>query len=94
MTPTVYSATTAFFFAIVNTLKLVPFFFLGTLSVSNLELSAALIPFGLVGVAVGVYLVRRISAKAFYTLAYLLILLLGIKLLYDGIIGVFFIGAA
>lgn len=93
MSPTVYSATTAFFFAIVNTLKLVPFYFLGTLSVSNLELSAALIPFGLVGVGVGVYLVRRISTKAFYTIAYVLILLLGIKILYDGITGVFFTGA-
>ena len=94
MSPTVYAATTAFFFAIVNTSKLVPFYFLGTLSVNNLELSAALIPFGLVGVGVGVYLVRRISAKAFYTIAYLLILLLGIKILYDGIVGVFFTGAA
>jgi uncharacterized protein len=94
MSPTVYSATTAFFFAIVNTSKLFPYYFLGTLSVNNLELSAALIPFGLVGVGVGVYLVRRISAKAFYTLAYVLILLLGIKILYDGITGVFFTGAA
>ena len=93
MTPTEYSATTAFFFAIVNTLKLAPFYFLGTLSVSNLELSAALIPFGLAGVGVGVYLVRRISAKAFYTIAYILILLLGVKILYDGITGVFFTGA-
>jgi uncharacterized membrane protein YfcA len=93
MTPTVFAATTAFFFAIVNTLKLVPFYFLGTLSVSNLELAAALIPFGLAGVAVGVWLVRRITAKAFYGIAYVLILLLGIKLLYDGITGVFFTGA-
>lgn len=94
MTPTVYSATTAFFFAIVNTMKLAPFYFLGQLSVSNLELSAALIPFGLLGVGIGVYLVRRISTKAFYQIAYVLILLLGIKILYDGIVGVFFIGAA
>lgn len=94
MTPTVYSATTAFFFAIVNTGKLVPFYFLGTLSVSNLELAAALVPFGLVGVGIGVFLVRRISTKAFYTIAYLLILLLGLKILYDGVIGVFFSGAA
>jgi uncharacterized membrane protein YfcA len=94
MSPTVYSATTAFFFAIVNTSKLIPYYFLGTLSVNNLEISAALIPFGLVGVAVGVFLVRRISTKAFYTIAYVLILLLGIKLLYDGITGVFFTGAA
>jgi uncharacterized protein len=92
MSPTTYSATTAFFFAIVNTSKLVPFYFLGTLSVSNLELAAALIPFGLAGVVIGVFLVRRITAKAFYALAYVLILLLGIKILYDGITGVFFTG--
>lgn len=94
MSPTMYSATTAFFFAVVNTSKLIPFYFLGTLSVNNLELAAALIPFGLLGVGVGVFLVRRISAKAFYTIAYVLILLLGIKILYDGIVGVFFAGAA
>lgn len=94
MPPAVYAATTAFFFAIVNTMKLLPFYFLGTLSVNNLELSAMLIPVGLAGVGIGVYLVRRISAKAFYTLAYLLILLLGIKLLYDGIVGVFFTDSA
>ncbi len=94
MPPAVYAATTAFFFAIVNTMKLLPFYFLGTLSVNNLELSAMLIPVGLAGVGIGVYLVRRISAKAFYTLAYLLILLLGIKILYDGIVGVFFTGSA
>lgn len=90
MTPVVFSGTTAFFFAIVNTMKLVPFYSLGQLNVSNLELSAALIPFGLVGVAVGVFLVRRISTKAFYRIAYFLILVLGIKLTWDGIIGVFF----
>lgn len=94
MSPTMYSATTAFFFAIVNTSKLVPYYFLGTLSVNNLELSAILIPFGLLGVGVGVFLVRRMSARAFYGLAYALILLLGIKILYDGIVGVFFTGAA
>ena len=94
MPPTVYAATTAFFFAIVNTMKLAPFFVLGQLSVGNLELSAMLIPFGLVGVGIGVWLVRRISARAFYQIAYLLILLLGIKILYDGIVGVFFTGAA
>jgi uncharacterized membrane protein YfcA len=90
MTPTVYSATTAFFFAIVNTMKLIPFYFLGQLSVNNLEHAAILTPVGLAGVAIGVYLIRRISAKAFYRIAYVLILLLGLKLLYDGIVGVFF----
>lgn len=90
MSPVVFSGTTAFFFAIVNTMKLVPFYFLGQLNVANLELSAALIPFGLAGVGVGVVLVRRISTKAFYQIAYFLILVLGLKLTWDGFVGVFF----
>jgi uncharacterized membrane protein YfcA len=94
MTPTVFSATTAFFFAIVNAMKLVPFYFLGQLSVTNLEKSAVLAPVGLVGVGLGVFLVRRISTRAFYTIAYILILILGLKILYDGFVGVFFTRAA
>lgn len=90
MSPVLFSGTTAFFFAIVNAMKLVPFYFLGQLNVANLELSAVLIPVGLLGVAVGVFLVRRISAKAFYQIAYFFILVLGIKLTWDGINGVFF----
>ena len=72
-----------------NAVKLVPYFFLGILSAGNLQLSASLVPIGLVGVALGVFLVRRISIKAFYNLAYILMLLLGIKILWDGITGVF-----
>jgi uncharacterized protein len=94
MSPVVYSATTAFFFAIVNTMKLAPFFFLGQLSVSNLETAAILIPVGLVGVVSGVWLVRRISAKRFYQLAYILIAILAAKLIYDGVLGVFFLPPA
>jgi uncharacterized membrane protein YfcA len=94
MAPLVFSATTAFFFAIVNAAKLIPFYFLGQLSVSNLELSAILAPVGLAGVGIGVYLVRRISTKAFYRIAYTLILLLAVKLTYDGAVGVFFTPAA
>ncbi len=37
----------------------------------------------------GIYLVRRISAKLFYQLAYGLVFLLSLKLIYDGFHGVF-----
>ncbi|MEO6394950.1 MAG: sulfite exporter TauE/SafE family protein [Devosia sp.] len=94
MEPVVFAATTAFFFAIVNTLKLVPFYFLGQLSVANLELSALLIPVGLVGMLIGVFLLKRISTVLFYRIAYVLILLLGLKLTYDGFVGTFFPPAA
>ena len=85
--PAVYAGTTAFFFAIVNTAKLVPYYFLGQLNVQNLTLSAVLAPVGLVGVLIGVYLVRRIDAKLFYRIAYWLVFLLALKLVCDGATG-------
>jgi len=87
LTPAVYAGTTAFFFAIVNTAKLVPYYFLGQLNAQNLTLSAALAPVGLVGVCIGVYLVRRIDAKLFYRIAYWLVFLLALKLVWDGVTG-------
>lgn len=92
LTPVAYSGTTAFFFAIVNTSKLVPYFFLGQLNVSNLTYAAILAPLAVAGVLVGVYLVRRISVKRFYQLTYWLVFLLAIKLIVDGVQGVFFAG--
>lgn len=94
MTPVVFSATTAFFFAITNTMKLAPYAMLGQLSVSNIERAAILAPIGLLGVFAGVWLVRRISAKAFYQIAYVLIAVIALKLIYDGAMGVFFAAPA
>jgi uncharacterized membrane protein YfcA len=87
--PATYSGTTAVFFAIVNTAKLIPYFFLGQLNVHNLQLSAALIPVGIGGVFLGIFLVRRISMKWFYRIAYWLVFLLALKLVWDGVRGVF-----
>jgi uncharacterized membrane protein YfcA len=87
--PAVYAGTTAFFFAIVNTAKLVPYLFLGQLNLANLQLSAALIPVGIGGVLAGVWLVRRISMVWFYRIAYWLVFLLSLKLIWDGARGVF-----
>lgn len=88
--PVIFSGTTAFFFAIVNTAKLVPYFFLGQLNIANLSHAAILAPLAVAGVLLGVYLVRRISVKRFYQLTYWLVFLLALKLIYDGAVGVFF----
>jgi uncharacterized membrane protein YfcA len=87
--PATYSGTSAVFFAIVNSAKLIPYFFLGQLNVHNLQLSAALTPVGIGGVFLGIYLVRRISMKWFYRIAYWLVFLLALKLVWDGVRGVF-----
>jgi uncharacterized membrane protein YfcA len=93
LSPVNYSGTNAFFFAIVNTMKLLPYFFLGQLSVSNLTIGLILAPLAVVCVLIGVFLVRRISVKLFYQLAYILVAVLAVKLVYDGAVGVFFSGA-
>lgn len=87
--PAIYAGTSAFFFAIVNSAKLIPYFFLGQLNTHNLILSAALIPVGIVGVLGGIVLVRRISMTWFYRIAYWLVFLLSLKLIWDGARGVF-----
>jgi uncharacterized membrane protein YfcA len=92
MSPVLYSGTSAFFFAIVNTSKLGPYYFLGQLNVSNLWHALLLVPVAILGVVAGVWLVRRISVKQFYTIAYALVAILAVKLVYDGILGVFFTG--
>ncbi|HEV7718995.1 MAG TPA: sulfite exporter TauE/SafE family protein [Arsenicitalea sp.] len=91
--PAIYAGTTAVFFATVNASKLIPFYFLGQLSFSNLELAGALLPIGFIGMAAGIYLVRRVNAKFFYQFAYVLIFLLALNLIYEGIHGLFFGGA-
>lgn len=88
LSPVLYAGTSAFFFAIVNASKLVPYYFLGQLNVHNLTLSAALAPVGVVGVFIGVFLVRRISAALFYRIAYWLVFLLALKLVWDGVNGI------
>lgn len=91
--PVIYSGTTAFFFAAVNTAKLIPYFFLGQLSVTNLTIGLILTPVAIIGMLLGVFLVRRISVKLFYQLAYWLVFFLALKLIYDGVVGTFFNGA-
>lgn len=90
LAPNIYSGTTVVFFAALNFSKLIPYYFLGQLSISNLETAALLAPAAIVFMLLGVFLVRRISVKVFYNLAYVLIFFVALKLIYDGYVGVFF----
>jgi len=87
--PNIYSGTTVVFFAAVNLSKLIPYYFLGQLSVSNLETAAWLTPAAVAFMLLGVFLVRRVSAKIFYQIAYVLVFFVALKLIYDGWTGVF-----
>lgn len=88
--PTLYAGTVAVYFAVINAAKLLPYYTLGQLSVANVQLSFMLLPVAALGVMLGIYLVRRISAGLFYHIAYVVIFLLSLKLIWDGVAGLFF----
>lgn len=83
----VYQATTAVFFTVANYVKLVPYAALGLLETENLKLSLILMPFGLLGIGLGVWLHTRINEKLFYRLVYVFLFFTGVKLLVDGVRG-------
>jgi hypothetical protein len=81
----VFVATTVIFFAVINYVKLVPYAWLGLLDSRNLATSAMLVPLAPVGILLGVWLMKRIPQELFYRLCYAMLLVVGAKLLYDGI---------
>jgi hypothetical protein len=82
--PAIYVGTFAVMFAVVNWSKVLPYGWLGLFSAQNLATSAALAPAGLAGIALGVWLHKRVNERVFYRLVYAFLLLTGAKLLWDG----------
>ena len=82
---TVYVGTSVMFFASLNVMKTLPYALLGQLDVGNLETSAALIPLAPIGMMLGIWLHKIIPEKPFYRVCYAMVLVVGIKLLWDAI---------
>lgn len=81
------AATTVVFFGVVNYVKLVPYFLLGQLSLTNVLTSLCLLPLVPVGVRMGIWLQGRMSDKVFYRIVYVMLAVSGTKLVYDGMKG-------
>ena len=79
--------TTVVFFAVINFVKLVPYTWLGLFDPANLATSAALSPLAPVGIWMGVWLMRRIPEDLFYRICYAILVVVGAKILWDGIAG-------
>lgn len=79
--------TTVVFFAVINAVKLVPYAWLGLFDARNLATSLVLAPLAPVGIGLGVWLMRRMSQELFYRVAYAMLALVGMKLLWDGVRG-------
>ena len=88
--PAVFVGTGAIFFAAINIVKVVPYFALGQFSAQNLTASAALLPVAVAATFAGVWLVRRVPAERFYGIIYWLLLLVGARLVFVGLKGLFF----
>jgi len=84
LTPRIFAGTSAILFAIVNLLKVGPYFALGQFSRDNLSASASLLPVAVASTFAGVWLVRRVSAERFYVAVLALTFLVGVKLIWDG----------
>ncbi len=83
----VFVATSLVYFAAMNYAKILPYLWLGLFDARNLGTSAVLIPAGIAGIYLGVWLQRRMDPRWFYRIIYALLFVTGSKLLYDGVIG-------
>jgi uncharacterized protein len=81
LSPSLYVGTAVIFFAIVNAVKLLPYWGLGMLKVGNIATIAMLAPLTYVGVRLGLYLNNRFSQKWFDRVVYGVLFLSGLQLL-------------
>ncbi|MFT4254704.1 MAG: sulfite exporter TauE/SafE family protein [Caulobacter sp.] len=84
----VFVGTSAIFFAVVNWMKMPAYLALGQFTPDVLTAVAVLAPLAFASTWAGVWLVRRVPAEGFYKVIYVLLILVGTKLAWDGLIGV------
>ena len=80
----VFIGTSAIFFAVVNWMKVPAYLALGQFTQGSLATSAVLLPLAIASTWAGVWLVRRVPGQAFYRIIYVLLILVGGKLAWDG----------
>lgn len=79
----VYAGTSVIFFAAVNFIKIIPYAMLGILAPTNLATSLVLLPLAPIGVALGVWINRKVSNDLFYNIVYTMIFLVGLMLFWQ-----------
>ncbi len=79
--------TTAIYFAVVNWMKVPAYLLLGQFTRANMMTAAALLPVAIASTFAGVWMVKRVSAERFYTLIYILMILVGAQLLWQALKG-------
>lgn len=82
-----YVGTTCWFFALVNAMKVAPYFALGQFSTSGLLTSIVLFPLAIAANFLGIWLVRITPEEIFYKITNVVVFLLGIELTRKGVMG-------
>lgn len=77
--------TNMIFFALVNWMKIVPYFALDQFTAENLATSALLLPLAVATNFLGIWLVRRTPTELFYRIAYVLMFLISAELMRSGL---------
>lgn len=82
-----FIGTSSIFFAAVNWMKVPAYAALGQFSEANLLAAVVLMPVAVASTWAGVWLVRRVDAARFYRIIHALMVLVGGKLVWDGVSG-------
>jgi uncharacterized membrane protein YfcA len=80
-----FVGTATVFFALVNYMKLIPFFALGQFSTANIKTSLVLMPLAVATNFLGVWLVRITPTEIFYRVAYGLVFLIALALIESSV---------
>lgn len=80
----VYAGTSTITFAIINAVKLIPYWALGQLNVGNLREMLVLVPVAVAGTFLGVRLTRIVPEALFFRIVMIALFLISLKLVWDG----------
>ncbi len=78
-------ATAVVFFAVVNYVKLLPYWWLGQLNTGNMTTALVLTPLAPIGMLTGAWLMKRVSQALFMRICYGFVFCTGTKLTWDGV---------
>jgi uncharacterized membrane protein YfcA len=79
-----FVGTTAFFFATVNALKVIPYFALGQFSTKGMGTSLALLPLAMATNMLGFWVVRITPQELFYKITMALMFVISLELVRSG----------
>jgi uncharacterized membrane protein YfcA len=83
----VYAGTTTIIFAFVNLMKLPPYWFLGQVNVTSVEIALYLSPIAILGAYLGYRLTKIIPQVLFFRCVEVALFVVSLKLIYDGVVG-------